>query len=44
MTDNLALSFVLIIMEKLAQKLDPNAENDPQHGPAQPQSTPAGVD
>lgn len=43
MTDNLALSFVLLIMEGMAQKLDETAENDPLHGTARPQSPAAGV-
>ncbi|MFN4212117.1 MAG: integrase, partial [Devosia sp.] len=43
MTDNLALSFVLLIMEKMARNLDASTENDPQHGSARPQRTPIPV-
>lgn len=43
MTDNLALSFVLLIIETMARNLDASTENDPQHGSARPQSTPLPV-
>jgi len=43
MTDNLALSFVILIIERMARNLDANAENDPQHGSARPQRTPIPV-
>jgi integrase len=43
MTDNLALSFVLLIIEGMARNLDASTENDPQHGSARPQRTPIPV-
>lgn len=43
MTDNLALSFILLIIENMPRNLDETAENDPQYGSARPQSTPAPV-
>ncbi len=41
--DNLALSFVSFIIERMTSQSDETGENDPQHGSAQPQSTPAPV-
>lgn len=43
MTDNLALSFVSVIIERMASVIDETGENDPQHGSARPQSAPAPV-
>lgn len=43
MTDNLALSFVLLNIERMARNLDASTENDPQHSSARPQGTPIPV-
>ncbi|GHA39066.1 integrase [Devosia pacifica] len=45
MTDNLALSFVLLIIEGMARNLDASTESDPQRGSARPQRTliPVGI-
>lgn len=43
MTDKIALSFVLLIMERMTGNLDPNAENHPQRGSARRQGAPAPV-
>lgn len=40
MSDNLALSFIMLIIERMARKLDANTEIHPQHGSARPQRTP----
>ena len=39
MNDNLALSFVLLIIESMVQNLNANAKNDAQQGSARPQDT-----
>lgn len=41
--DNLALSFVSFIIERMTSQSDETAENDPKHGSARPQSTPVPV-
>lgn len=42
-TDNLALSFIWLIIESMVRNLDENAQNDPQRGSARPQREPAPV-
>ncbi|MDB5535535.1 MAG: hypothetical protein JWQ65_410 [Devosia sp.] len=43
MTDNLALSFILLIIEGMARNHDASTENDHQHGSSRPQRTPTPV-
>lgn len=44
MTDNLALSFIIYFIEKMASLIDQNPEKRARHGSARPQETRAGVD